>query len=284
VAAVIGFSAVFNFLGKSGALYWLQIVIALMYPLFRLGARGFASSAVATPARLVDKFAQRRHDKNANFPLPDVTGFYADIAWVELYAVPLADVITTMGIQVVMTETTTLITLLFALGDIAMCAKGTRTLLKAMGKIESDAFVGTRPSVASYPENSREVILAAYRIALEEQNEIFTAVMWFAIFSAMQISSVQFFGFPMADYPAYLTNAVLMIVIQFVQYLLFRALIQRRTGIDIFRVQASIYCNSLYKRIFGPFVMTTVWLYLGSKLVAFGVDVTLNFDWIIEAT
>mgnify|MGYP001410611355 CR=1 FL=1 len=37
-----------------------------------------------------------------------------------------------MGIQAVLTDTSVAITLIFALGDIAMCAKATHGLLRAM--------------------------------------------------------------------------------------------------------------------------------------------------------
>ena len=75
----------------------VQIIITLAYPLVRFAARRFVSWTVLGSARVVDRVAQRRHDKDPKFPLPHAAKFYADVSFVDLFAIPMTDVITTMG-------------------------------------------------------------------------------------------------------------------------------------------------------------------------------------------
>ena len=49
-----------------------------------------------------------------------------------------------MGIQAVLTDTSVAITLLFALGDIAMCAKATHGLLRTMDAAREKTLKNTK--------------------------------------------------------------------------------------------------------------------------------------------
>jgi hypothetical protein len=71
-----------------------------------------------------------------------------------------------------------------------------------------------------------------------------------------------------------------MIGIQFVQYMAFRALLMRMTGVDVFRVHASLSGHSMYQRVCSSLLWLSVFFFTYVKWVPMGTDVTLNFAWL----